>query len=76
MRLETGVGWDFARLVVIEIAHLCTRFEQPVERGAVLRQRNVEHGDLVAGPRVDALQQANVTLGPGHQPGVGRVGQP
>jgi hypothetical protein len=51
MRFEVRMRRDVARLVVVEVAHLRARGEQPVERVAVLRQRDVEHGDAVARPR-------------------------
>ena len=62
--------------MVIEVAHLHARFEQPVQCVAVFRQRNVEHGDLIAGPGLDPFQQADVAFGAGDQFGIDRIGQP
>ena len=49
--------------------------EQPVERVAVFRQGNVEHGDAIARPGPDPLQQTDVALGAGNQLGVGGIDQ-
>ena len=66
---------DVARLMVIEIADMRARFEQLVQRVAVFRQGDVEHGDAVACLGLDPFQQADVTLGPGDQLGIGWIGQ-
>ena len=50
--------------------------EQPLERGAIAVERDVEHGDAVAGPRIDALEERDVALRPGDEHGVERRREP
>ncbi len=67
MRFEVRVRRDVARLVVVEVAHLHARFEQSVQRVAVLRQRDIEHQHVIPAAGIDPLEQADVPLGPGDQ---------
>jgi hypothetical protein len=60
---------------MVEVAHLRTRFEQAVEGFAVLRQRDVEHGDTVTRLGLNPFQKTDVALGSGDQFRFDRIGQ-
>ena len=57
---------DVAGKVVVEPAHRDPARQQRLEGSAILIERDVQHGDLVAARGIDALKQRNVALDAGH----------
>jgi len=75
VRVEVRMDRNVARLMMVEVAYMRACFEQSVQRVAILRQCDIEHGNAVARLRLDSFQQADIALGSGHQFRIGRVGQ-
>jgi hypothetical protein len=67
VRLEIGVLRNFASSVMIEVAYARAGGEQPLQGGCIRLQRDVEHGQLISGCGIDAIEQAHVALDAGHQ---------
>jgi len=58
---------------MIEILNPHATGQQSEQGVAVYLERDVEHGDTVAGLRIDARKQGDVALGAAHADAVGRV---
>jgi hypothetical protein len=56
-----------AREVMVEVEDVDSRGEQGFEAPAIAVEGDVENGDAIAGPGIDAVQQPDVALGAGDQ---------
>ena len=76
MRVEARIVGQFTREVMVEIADRHAVAQQPRTRVAILVVRHVEHGDDVARPRVDPLEQLDVAFHAGHERAVHALRKP
>ena len=71
---QVGMRGNVAGEMVIDVKHRGACGERPVQRGAVLVHRHIQHGDPVAGAGVHFFQQVDIALDAGDQYGVARFG--
>ncbi len=67
---------DRAGVVMIEPLDGDAARKQPLERGAIAVERDVEHRDAVARHGVDALEERDVALRAGDERGIERRSEP
>ncbi len=75
MRVQTRMRGQFAGMVMVEVIDPDTRGKQAKQAVAVLRERDVERGDRIAGYGIDAIKQVDIALDAGHERGVAGMGQ-
>ena len=72
---QRGMVRNLARVVVVHVVNLGTGFQQPVQRIAVLVQRDIQGGDAVTRASTDPLEQADIAFDARDQLGITGLGQ-